>query len=318
MCLLCYNKFRHFSKEVRTAMKNEYDYAMERRLRALSPELHSRFTESVFGLQNILSNYLLIFPTFTDHTELHSMNVIDFCNRIIGSELDKLNADEIYSLLMGCYFHDTGMGIRKKDYDEFASKIDFGDYFDTHSRDNISDIIRDFHNEFSGQFIRKYAELFDIPSEEHLNAIIQISRGHRKTDLTDEEEYPVAMPVGSGNTICLPYLAGLIRLADEIDVAAGRNLSFLYNTSSLTNKKDIIEFGKHEAIKEVGVLRDSFVLFVDTDDEFVLNNIGKMSLKMQKTLDECNFAVEKRTPFTFTQKTIEIKNIRSSNENNRQ
>ncbi len=290
-------------------MGKDYDYAMERRLRELNPDLHGRFTESVFGLQNILSNYRLIFPTFTDHTELHSLNVIDFCNRIIGGEIEKLNADEIYCLLMGCYFHDTGMGIRKKDYDEFSQKIDFENYFETHSRENIPDIIRDFHNEFSGLFIRKYSALFDIPSEEHLRAIIQISRGHRKTNLMDEKDYPIAMPVESGNTICFPYLSGLIRLADEIDVAAGRNLSFLYDTGSLTNEKDIIEFGKHEAIKEVLVQKDCFVLLVDTNDEFVFNNIKTMSIKMQKTLDKCLLAVNGRTPHTITQKKIEIKRM---------
>lgn len=279
---------------------------MERRLHELSPELHGRFTESVFGLQHILSNYLLIFPTFTDHTELHSLNVIDFCNRIIGAQTDKLNADEIYCLLMGCYFHDTGMGIREKDFEEFSRKIDFGDYFETHSRDNVSEIVRSFHNEYSGLFLKKYADLFDIPSENHLRAIIQISRGHRKTDLNDEKEYPIAMPVDGGNTVCFPYLSGLIRLADEIDVAAGRNLSFLYDTQSLTNEKDVIEFGKHEAIKEVVVFEDKFVLIVDTDDEFVYNNIRKMASKMQKTLDECRFAVNERTPYTITQKTIEL------------
>ena len=287
-------------------MSGEYDYAMERRLHELSPELHKRFTESVFGLQHILSNYLLIFPTFTDHTELHSLNVIDFCNRIIGSQLDKLNADEIYCLLMGCYFHDTGMGIRKKDYDEFFKNIDFGNYFDTHSRDAIPDIIRDFHNEFSGQFLKKYSSLFDIPSEAHLRAIIQISRGHRKTDLRDEKEYPIALPVSGTSTICLPYLSALIRLADEIDVASGRNLSFLYDSEFLTNEKDIIEFGKHEAIKDVVVYEDKFVLLVAAKDEFVLNNIKKMSLKMQKTLDECRLAVTGRTPHTITQNRIEL------------
>lgn len=290
-------------------MNNEYDYAMERRLHDLSPDLHSRFTESVFGLQHILSNYLLIFPTFTDHTELHSLNVIDFCNRIIGPQLEKLNADEIYSLLMGCYFHDTGMGIRMKDYEEFSKNIDFGDYFETHKDAEVSDIIRDFHNEFSGQFLKKYSKLFDIPSEEHLRAIIQISRGHRKTDLSDEKEYPIALPVKGGNTICFPYLSALIRLADEIDVAAGRNLSFLYDTETLTDEKDIIEFGKHEAIKEVVDFKDKFVLMIDTDDEFVYNNIKKMSVKMQKTLDECRRAVIGRTPYVITQKTIELKKI---------
>lgn len=290
-------------------MSSDYDFSMERRLRRLSPELHGRFSESVFGLQHILSNYQLIFPTFTDHTELHSLNVIDFCNRIIGNQIDNLNADEIYCLLMGCYFHDTGMGIRKKDYDEFSKKIDFGDYFETHSRDCISDIIRDFHNEFSGLFLKKYSALFDIPSEEHLRAIIQISRGHRKTDLTDENEYPTALPVKGGNTICFPYLSVLIRLADEIDVAAGRNPSFMYDTTSLTKEKDIIEFGKHEAIKDVLVYEDRFVLLIDTDDEFVYNNIKKMSVKMQKTLDECRYAVIGRTPHTLTQKSIELRRI---------
>lgn len=290
-------------------MNNDYDYAMERRLRALSPELHERFTESVFGLQHILSNYLLIFPTFTDHTELHSLNVIDFCNRIIGDQLEKLNADEIYCLLMGCYFHDTGMGISKKDYEDFSKKIDFGDYFETHKNASVSDVIRDFHNEFSGLFLKKYSALFDIPSEEHLRAIIQISRGHRKTNLLDENEYPIALPVASGNTICFPYLSALIRLADEIDVAAGRNLSFLYDLDSLTNEKDIIEFGKHEAIKDVEVFEDSFVLMIDTDDDFVLNNIKKMAFKMQKTLDDCHHAVTGRTLYTITQKKIELKRI---------
>ena len=282
---------------------------MERRLRELNPALHRSFTEAVFGLQHILSNYLLIFPTFTDHTELHSLNVIDFCNRIIGSQLDMLNADEIYSLLMGCYFHDTGMGIRKKDFEEFSEKIDFGNYFDTHSRDCIPDVIRDFHNEYSGLFLKKYSALFDIPSQEHLRAIIQISRGHRKTDLMDENEYPTALPVPSGNTICFPYLSALIRLADEIDVAAGRNLSFLYDTESLTNEKDIIEFGKHEAIKDVLVLEDRFVLVIDTDDEFVYNNISKMAGKMQKTVDECRRAVAGRTPYTITQERIELRRV---------
>lgn len=290
-------------------MSMDYDFAMERKLREISPELHSRFTEAVFGLQHILSNYLLFFPTFTDHTELHSLNVIDFCNRIIGSQIESLNADEIYSLLMGCYFHDTGMGIRKKDFEEFSRQIDFGDYFDTHSRESVTDIIRDFHNEFSGLFIKKYFALFDIPSEEHFHAIIQIARGHRKTNLSDENEYPIALPVPGGGTICLPYLSALIRLADEIDVAEGRNLSFLYDTDSLTDEKDIVEFGKHEAIKEVAVLEDKFVLMIDTDDDFVFNNIQKMAGKMQKTLDECRLAVTGRTPHTITQKSIELKRI---------
>ena len=51
----------------------------------------------------------------------------------------------------------------------------------------------------------------------------------------DESEYPAALRVPDGNTVCLPYLAALIRLADEIDVAAARNPTLLYDIESLTD-----------------------------------------------------------------------------------
>ncbi len=92
----------------------DHDFAMERRLLELDPGLHSRFTNAVLALRRCLTRYQLVFPGYTDHTSLHSMTVIDFCNKLIGCRLEKLNADELYVLLMSCYFHDTGMGITPK------------------------------------------------------------------------------------------------------------------------------------------------------------------------------------------------------------
>ena len=195
-------------------------FALEFRLRELDRDLHKRFTDCVFVLQRILSNYKLLFPEYTDHSELHSITVIQFCNTLIGEQLNRLNKHEIYVLLSGCYFHDTGMGITRKDFEAFSREIDFGDYFEKHPNATAAEQIRDFHNEYSGRFIRKYAELFEFPSKAHLEAVIQISRGHRKTDLKDESIYPINLPTPDGGSICLPYLAALLRLADEIDVTA--------------------------------------------------------------------------------------------------
>lgn len=292
-------------------MKNteNHDYAMERRLRALNPELHRRFTDAVFALQYNLSHYKLIFPEYTDHSNLHSMTVIDFCNRLIGSQIKSLNPDELYVLLMGCYFHDTGMGITLKDYQEFSKQIDFRDYFDTHSRDNLPEVIRSFHNEYSGLFIRKYAELFEIPSEEHLFAVIQIARGHRKTDLLDEKEYPAALRMPDGNTVCLPYLAALIRLADEIDVAAARNPKLLYDIESLTDEVEIIENKKVRAVRELAVTEDEFILYVDRSDEEILGHIRAMVVKMQKTLDYCRRVALERCPYVITQQRVRMEEV---------
>ena len=289
---------------------SDYDFALEKRLRELDTDLHQRFKDTVFALQHILSNYQLIFPDFTDHTELHTLNIIDFCNQIIGDQIDKLNADEIYSILLGCYFHDTGMGISHKDFDEFSKNIDFGNYFDTHSRDNLPEIIRNFHNEYSGLFVRKYAQFFEFPTESHLFAIIQISRGHRKTNLRDEKQYPVALDIpNSKNKICVPYLSALVRLADEIDVTAARNPHSIYDIHKLTKEIDLIEFMKHDAVRDLKISPDEFVMVVSTDDESIFEALNIVKDKMQKTLDECRSVVESETNFRITQSRVRIERI---------
>ncbi|MBQ9063631.1 MAG: hypothetical protein IJ121_12560 [Eubacterium sp.] len=285
----------------------KFDYALERRLFELSPDLHRRFTDAVVALQHILSGYQRLFPDFTDHTELHSLSVVAFCNQLIGNQISLLNADEIYVLLTACYFHDTGMGITEKDYAEFIQRIDFGDYFETHRRDDIPQIVRDFHHEFSGLFVRKYADFFEIPSDVHLNAIVQIVRGHRATNLMDSKEYPVSLEVPGGNRICLPYLAALIRLADEIDVAAARNPALLYDMETLSNERDILEFRRHNAIHAVGMSRDSFTLLADRPNQVIVKHILRLTEKMQDTLDYCRKVVNKRTRFHIEQKKIHIR-----------
>ena len=63
-------------------MENIHDFALERRLRELSPDLHKRFTDTVFALQFILSNYKLIFPEVENalHMLFSKMqNTLDVC-----------------------------------------------------------------------------------------------------------------------------------------------------------------------------------------------------------------------------------------------
>ena len=285
------------------------DFALEKRLKEISPELHTRFTDTVFAIQNILNNYQLIFPDFTDHTVLHTLNIIDFCNQLIGNQINKLNADEIYSILVGCYFHDTGMGITLNDFNEFSKQIDFGDYFETHDKDNYPEIIRNFHNEYSGLFIKKYQHFFEFPSKEHMFAIVQISRGHRKTNLSDEEQYPKALKLENGNSICLVYASALVRLADEIDITASRNSHAIYDLSKIEHEIDLIEFMKHEAVKDLKIEEKEFVMVVSTNDEAIYQGLEKVAAKMQKTLDNCRSVVNGNTPFEITQERVVIKRI---------
>ena len=285
----------------------DHAFGMEYRLRALSPDLHRRFTDTVFALQHTLSKYRMLFPEYTDHSVLHSVSVINFCNLIAGDQIGLLNADELYILLVSCYCHDAGMGISRRDYEQLSRLIHFGNYFDTHSRQDMTAIVRDFHHEFSGLFIRKYAAMVDIPSEEHLRAIIQVVRGHRRTDLMDETEYPAAFPLPGGSTACLPYLSALIRLADEIDVTAARNPIMLYDIEALTDPIQIIENKKLRVIRSIETSEDAFTLVADPCGPELLAQIQAMIVKMQYTLDICRRAVRGRTPYRISQKRILLK-----------
>ena len=292
-------------KEEDLAAMESTDYLLEKRLRDLDPALHQLFKDTAFACQGILQKYRGLFPEYTDHSMFHSLTVIDSCNRLIGRKnIDRLNKDEIFVLLMACYLHDAGMGITEKDYLEFKDIVGEKEFFEEHPGEDRAEFVRFYHHEFSGLYIEKYADLFDLPSAEHVFAIKQVARGHRKTDLYDEKEYPADFKVPDGNTVNLPYLAALIRLADEIDVAASRNPILLYDIDLLKGEIEILENRKLKAVDSVKMTRSSFILSTCEEDETVKSALRSMVVKMQETLDYCREVVSERTEFTITQKKV--------------
>lgn len=284
------------------------DYLLETKLRRENKLLHRMTKDSATVLQKMLESFLPRFPDFTDHTILHSMDVLEYCNLLLGEEqVEKLSAAECYVIIMSCYLHDIGMGISQKNYEELSEKIDFGDYFETHSRDDAETIIRAFHNEYSGLFIRKYAELFDIPCEEMIFAIVQVSRGHRKTDLFDEKEYPVLnSPDGIIRTA---FLAALIRLADEIDVGVDRNSELLFDSSKARDQGGTEAFGTHESIRRVEVGEDALVLYTKPKAPEYRALVQILADKIQETLDYCREVASTRSDLCIKQAVVKVVEI---------
>ena len=282
------------------------DYLIERKLKEGSEDLHKRAAESVFVLQTMLSKYLTRFPDFTDHSFLHSLNLLDYCNRIIGDDqIKKLCPEECYVLIMGCYLHDIGMGIGNRDFAEFSEKLDFGDYFDNHDRQNDAETVRAFHNEYSGLFIRKYSEVFDIPSESMTRAIVQVSRGHRKTDLLDRSEFG---DIKTGDAIIrTAYLSAVMRLADEIDVASDRNPILLFGDKALKDDTSIIEFGLHESILHVDVEDDAVTLHTKPKTAEFRPKIEMLADKITNTLNYCKAVAEQTSDLRIRQNRVIIK-----------
>ncbi len=222
----------------------------------------------------------------------------------MSEQVAMLTITECYVLVMACYLHDVGMGITRENFEEFTRQIDFSDYRSRHPEICEAKIIRDFHNEFSGLFIRKYSDLFDIPSESILFAVIQVSRGHRKTDLYDAAEYPdIETPQG---VIRTAFLSAVLRLADEIDVGADRNSEFLFDTSKLTKQVDIDAFGTHESIRTVEITKKAIVLHVKPKEPRFVALIEKLAEKIQRTLDYCRDVALKRSELRILQEKVTI------------
>ena len=284
------------------------DFLLEAKLKRENADLHRRASDSAAILQKMLESFLPRFPDFTDHTMLHSMDVLEYCNLLIGEkQIARLSAAECYVLVMSCYLHDIGMGINQKDYEQLSEQIHFGNYFATHDRSDVQTTIRDFHNDYSGLFIRKYAGIFDIPSEEMLFSIVQVSRGHRKTDIFDETEYPdIETPDGIIRT---PYLAAIVRLADEIDVGVGRNSELLFDFSRARHHGGEEAFGTHESIRRVEVRDDCIALYIKPKAPLYVELIGHLANKIQDTLDYCRRVVEERTDFCISQTNVNLINV---------
>ena len=99
-----------------------HEYLTEKRLRVLDPQLHSQYKNCVVASNQMLSQYQSTFPEYTDHSTLHTLEIVDTCNALIGDQIDRLTPDDLYVLLMGALFHDVGMGISEKDFNAFYSE----------------------------------------------------------------------------------------------------------------------------------------------------------------------------------------------------
>lgn len=283
------------------------DYLCEKKLADEAPQLHRIFKDSVLVLQKILTSYQSVFPSYTDHSSLHSMQVADFCNRLIAENINEMSATECFVLLMACYLHDTGMGIPESELDDYFDSLGL---IPEDSTSEVKEHIRKNHNEFSSIFVKKKSNFFDFPNEEISTAIAEVARGHRNVDLYDDNNYPSEIDAGEFGIIRLPYLAALIRLADEIDIAADRIPLLLVDYELVAlDKKCVREHEKHRAIRHLIINKENLIMQVHTDDETLFEEIQILRAKVECTLDYCRRVIEKRTPFVLTQSEILIERI---------
>lgn len=282
----------------------ETDYGIERRLAQCAPELHSRYRDCVVISQRMLCRYENYFPDFTDHTVLHTLDILNLCNQLIGSQMERLTPEDLYVLLMGALFHDVGMGVSTADFEQFRAVLGFPEPTDDTAR---AWAVRDHHQELSGLYLEKYWQMLDFPNEAYARAVIQVCRGHRKTDLMDQREYPPQFEVEPGKTVSLPYLAALLCLADELDIAAERNVSFLYDVEHMPSPRDRREFRKHMAIHRVELQEERVVVYAWAEDPDIRAGVEEVTDKLRDKLLMCRRVAAERSSFVILQADVVLR-----------
>lgn len=191
----------------------------------------------------ILQGFITNFPEYTDHSINHSKTVLGYVEHLLSTELEKLNEDEVYILVMAGFLHDIGMcptNQMKSDIKESPSFKESGKQFE--------DYLRDIHHKVSYQYITTFWKELKIVNETYAEAIALVGMGHRKVELLDFDLYNPQFIVKSGSEfVCLPYLAGVLRLADELDITNDRTPELLYSQYFPTNRISKAEWEKHKA-----------------------------------------------------------------------
>lgn len=212
------------------------DYLLERKLRTESPELHQNFRDIVSDLREIVSNSSDFSQTLKDSWELRGLEAIDCCNRLIGPEQ-----------------------IQELNVDE-AYILLLSAYLYDMDWSTVEPIL-------SG---------LKVLTEEQMLAIQKVAGAHEKADLFNEEEYPENIEIPGSNSIRLPYLAAVLRLAED-------------------------------AIPAKRMTQDAFIIRVESRNSVATKELQETAEKMQKTLDYCREVAEKRSQFSISQKRVVLR-----------
>lgn len=218
---------------------------MERLIKRIKrkPELLASIKDCENQISPILQKNLIYFPEYTDHSIFHSKRILGYVACLLSKRINKLNEDEVYVLIMAGYLHDIGMCPTKKMIKEIKESC-----LIKKDRKSISEYLRKFHHKLSYEYILTHWKKLKIINERYAEAIALVAFGHRIEDLCNLEIFNPDFSVRSGSDyVCLPYLAGILRLADELDITNDRTPDLLYNQYFPENKISKEEWEKHKA-----------------------------------------------------------------------
>lgn len=261
----------------------------EIRLQKIAPSLYSKFEETKSEVNLLLGKYSSNFPSYTDHSINHTLEVFQIASEILtNDEVENLNSDEIYILSMACILHDIGMCIPEEKINQITESDDLISYKESHPNLTKEEFIRDIHHQLSRKFILQEWELLSIPSIKYAKAIGIVAEGHRKVDLGNFDVFEPQYFAKSGKEfVSLPYLAAILRIADELDVTNSRTPRILTKYYMPNNEISVREWAKHIATSQRNYLTNRVIFEVACSDQNIYAALQEQFEKIQNVINYC-------------------------------
>ncbi|AYN68107.1 hypothetical protein D1013_12360 [Euzebyella marina] len=259
------------------------------KLEKLNPKLFSDFEATKVIISKLLQQYIKNFPTYTDHSIEHTLEVLNLAGEIMTEEeINSLNSDELYILCTASILHDAGMCIPEEKIKEISNTDELIQYRKDNLDFSTERYIRDIHHELSYKFIIEEWNKLHIPSAKYAEAIGLVARGHRKVDLNDFELYKPQFFVKNGREfVCLPYLSCILRIADELDISNLRTPDILYKYYIPDNDVSRKEWQKHKATTQINFMDDKVLIEVKCTDHNILGALDEQFDKVTSVLIQC-------------------------------
>lgn len=257
--------------------------------------LYASFSEIVNGAKDLLTKYSVNYPKYTDHSISHSFTIIKNIELLLDkNNINTLNTDELYILLSSSILHDIGMCIETNKVKELIGANEYKKLKNLYEKENDIEFIRNIHHIISYYFILENFEILKIVDEDYAEVIALIAKAHRKEKIDNFDVYEFKRTVSSGQDfVCMPYLACLVRLADELDITNKRTPEIIQKYYYPDEEKGKLEFEKHKSTTKVS--RDGIFIRIKarTDSQETYNALKQMIKKIEKTLNYCQKVIHK-------------------------
>jgi len=243
----------------------------------------------------IVGRISTLFTDYTNHDISHCDQVVLNLDWIIPKKvMNSLNRYEIQILLLACYLHDVGMALGEREAEEIARSSDFQLYKkqeavkdkDKSEEELLREYIRRMHHRRSENYIIDNHKELGIEDYGIAKAVAVLARGHREEDLLDGEKFDSRYYVVSGkDPVCLSFLSGCLRLADDLDITRVRTPELLLRFVSPRNPVSKTEWERHRNTLAIGADGKKIKIQARCEDPTIHRTILLTASKIKDTLD---------------------------------